>query len=166
MSVRKRKWTTRLGEEKEAWVVDYADQDGTRHIKTFAKKKDAEDHRATVKVDIRRGVHTSSKMTVAEAGAKWIADAEDRLEPATVESYQQHLDQHIIPYFGKAKLSQLTVPAVRDFKDRLRTEGRSPAMIKRVIGDLGSILADAQERGNVAQNVVRSLSRRKGKQTE
>ena len=34
-------------------------------------------------------------------------------------------------------------------------------MVKRVVGDLGSILADAQERGLVAQNVVRSLSHRK-----
>src|SRR5262245_27777513 len=45
--------------------------------------------------------------------------------------------------------------------DRRRADGRSPAMIKRVVGDLGSILADAQERGEVAQNVVRSLSKRK-----
>jgi integrase len=59
------------------------------------------------------------------------------------------------------KLAQLTVPVVRDFMDRLRTEKRSPAMVKRVVSDLGAILADAQERGTVAQNVVRSLSRRK-----
>jgi hypothetical protein len=32
-------------------------------------------------------------------------------------------------------------------------------MVKRVVGDLGSILADAQGRGLVAQNVVRSLMR-------
>ena len=33
MSVRKRKWTTRLGEVKEAWVVDYTDQAGRRSNK-------------------------------------------------------------------------------------------------------------------------------------
>ena len=112
-------------------------------------------------MNVRAGVHTSSKMTVAEAGAKWLADAEDRLEPATVESYRQHLDDHIVPYIGAVKLSQLTVPLVREFMDRLRADKRSPTMVKRVIGDLGSILADAQERGKVAQNVVRSLSHRK-----
>jgi integrase len=161
MSVRKRTWTTRLGEQKEAWIVDYSDQDGKRHIKTFDRKKDAEDYRATVKVDVKAGVHTSGKHTVAEAGAKWITDAEDRLEPATVESYRQHLEQHIVPYLGSVKLAQLTVPVVRNFMDRLRKDGRSPATVKRVVGDLGSILADAQERGLVAQNVVRSLSHRK-----
>ena len=38
---------------------------------------------------------------------------------------------------------------------------RSPAMVKRVVGDLGSILADAQERGRWPQNVVRSVGHRK-----
>jgi hypothetical protein len=31
MSVRKRKWTTSKGEAKEAWIVDYVDQQGERH---------------------------------------------------------------------------------------------------------------------------------------
>jgi integrase len=166
MSIRKRNWITSKGEAKEAWIVDYSDAHG-RHIKTFERKKEAVDHHASVKVDIKRGVHSSSKETVAAAGKKWLTDAEDRLEPATLESYRQHLEQHIVPFIGTAKLSQLTVPMVREFMDRLRAEKRSPAMIKRVVGDLGAILADAQERGTVAQNVVRSLSRRRnGKHAE
>jgi integrase len=161
VSVRKRTWVTRRGETKEAWIVDYADQRGVRHIRTFNRKKDADAYEATVHVDVRQGVHTSTKMTIAEAGAKWFADAEDRLEPATLESYRQHLEDHIVPYIGAVKLSQLTVPLVREFMDRLRADGRSPDMVKRVTGDLGSILADAQERGQLAQNVVRSMSHRK-----
>jgi integrase len=161
LSVRKRNWVTSKGEAKTAWIVDYSDQSGERHIKTFEKKKDADGYHATVKLDVARGVHTSTKATVAEAGAKWITDAEDRLEPATIETYRQHLNNHIVPYLGAAKLSVLTVPAVREFMDRLRRDGRSPVMVKRVVGDLGAILSDAQERGLVAQNVVRSLSQRK-----
>ena len=164
MSVRKRTW--RNG-EREAWIVQYLDQNGVDRIKTFKRKKDADAYQDTVRSDVRKGVHTSSKMTVAEAGKKWLVDAEDRLEPATVESYRQHLDDHIVPFIGSLKLSQLTVPLVRDFMDKLRHEKRSPAMIKRVVGDLGSILADAQERGLVAQNVVRSLNpHKKRKQAE
>jgi integrase len=162
MSVRKRAWTTSKGEQKEAWIVDYTDQQGVRHIKTFDRKKDADAYEATVRVDVRAGVHTSSKATVAEAGKHWIVACKGNgLEASTVESYQQHLDHHIVPYIGAVKLSQLTVPGVRNFMDRLRSDGRSPAMIKRLVGDLGSILSDAQERGEVAQNVVRSLSKRR-----
>ena len=39
MAVRKRKWTTRSGEVREAWIIDYADQAGERHIETFKKKR-------------------------------------------------------------------------------------------------------------------------------
>ena len=162
MSVRKREWVTSRSEAREAWIVDYADQQGARHIRTFDRKKDADAYEATVRVDIRTGVHTSSKATVADAGKHWISSCRAHgLEASTLESYQQHLDDHIVPFIGSVKLSQLTVPLTRDFMDRLRANGRSPAMVKRVVGDLGSILADAQERGEVAQNVVRSLSKRK-----
>src|SRR5262245_15867453 len=119
MSVRKRSWVTRLGEAREAWIVDYTDQQGGRHIHTFARKKDADEYHDKVRVNVRAGVHTSSKATVAEAGQKWLKDAEHRLEAATIESYRQHLEDHIVPFIGTVKLSQLTVPLVRDFMDRL-----------------------------------------------
>jgi integrase len=167
MAVRKRKWTTSKGEQKEAWIFEHA-IDGVRKYETFERKKDAEARQAQVTVDVGKGVHIApNKVTVAEAGEMWIKDAEGRLERATVESYRQHLDQHIKPFLGPLKLSQLNVPNVRNFMDKLRDDGRSVPMVKRVVGDLGSILADAQERGLVAQNVVRSLShRKKGKASE
>ena len=42
MAVRKRTWTTAKGEPREAWVVDYRDRQGDRHIETFDRKKDAD----------------------------------------------------------------------------------------------------------------------------
>jgi integrase len=72
------------------------------------------------------------------------------------------------------KLSQLTPPMVREFEDKLRLgtpapgqepqPPRSPALTKKVLGSLGALLADAQERGQVSRNVVRDLrsNRRKG----
>ena len=53
MSVRKRSWTTAMGEIKEAWIVDYTDQDGDRHIETFKRKKEADAFHAQVCVDVR-----------------------------------------------------------------------------------------------------------------
>ena len=69
MSVRKRAWTTSRGEKKEAWVVDYADQQGARCLKTFARKRDADAYEATVRVNVRAGVHTSGKMGVHQREA-------------------------------------------------------------------------------------------------
>ncbi|MGJ5177425.1 tyrosine-type recombinase/integrase [Bradyrhizobium oligotrophicum] len=183
MSVRKRAWTTSAGEEREAYVVQYSipelDKRGKRKrvIKTFDRKKDAEAFHAQVRVDLGKGTHVpaSKSPTVAEAGRNWI-DACADLERTTRDGYEQHLRDHINPYLGGLKLSALTVATVRDWQDKLRkgapAPGRSEAsvrsadMVKRVTGSLGSLLADAQERGHVGQNVVRSLkaNRKRGKE--
>jgi len=57
-SIRKREWTMRTGEQKEAWVVDYVDQHGKRRLKTFSKKKDAEAWSVNALKEIQLGVHT------------------------------------------------------------------------------------------------------------
>jgi len=48
MSVRKRTWRNRDGSQGEAWVVAYTDQGGTRRIKSFGRKRDADAFHATV----------------------------------------------------------------------------------------------------------------------
>lgn len=167
MSIRKRTWRTpQTGELREAWVVDFVDQSGHRRNKNFGRKRDAEAYEATVRVNIARGIHSHSRATVAAAGQQWLDEVDGRLERATVASYRQHLRDHIVPYIGTVKLADLTVPLVREFIDRLRADKRSPAMIKKVIGDLGAILGDAQERGLIAQNVIYNLGRNRHRQTE
>jgi integrase len=163
MSVRRRSWTNRDGSLSEVWLVDYRDQRGHRHIKTFDRRKDADAYHATVTVDVRQGTHLpdSESVTVAEAGRLWLVSGDQAgLERTTLDSYRQHLDFHIVPLLGAVKLSQLTVPVIRHFEDKLRVK-RSPAMVRKVLGSLSAILADAQERGLVSQNVVRGLRSRR-----
>ena len=140
MSVRKRTWKPKDGKEQQRWVVDYVDQHGKRHIKTFDRKKDADAYHASVRIDVSRGTHTPefSSITVAEAAALWLKTCENNgVERATLQTYGQHV-RHIVPFLGRMKLSQLSAPVVRQFEDRLRSgepapgaaEGaaRSPAM--------------------------------------
>jgi integrase len=180
MSVRKRAWTTSKGEHKEAWVVDYLDQTGKRRLKTFAKKKAADNFAATANVEIRAGVHTadSASITIREAGRLWLESGENAgLERSTLDAYRQHLRLHIEPYLGNLKLSQISAPMVREFMDRLArgdmpegaaAEPRSPAMVRKVRTSLSALLSDAQERGLVSRNVVRELrrARKRGKERQ
>ena len=160
MSVRRRQWVSPSGEAKEAWVVDYRDQHGSRHIKTFARKRDADAHHAVVGDRCpRRGPYRRQPQRHGRGGGQfWLESGEAAgLERATLAAYRQHLELHIVPLIGGVKLSQLTVPLVRGFEDRLRRDGRSAAMVRKARRSLGGILADAQERGLVGQNVVYSL---------
>ena len=166
MSVRKRTWKTAAGEERQAWLCDYTGQSGKRHVKTFARKKDADAFIAKAKVEVREGVHTadSDSVTISDAADLWLTTGAARgLERATLAAYEQHARLHIIPSLGRMKLSRLSAPAVRDFEDRLRTEGRSAAMVRKILTSLGSMLSDAQERGLVSRNVCRDLGSRRKK---
>ena len=168
MSVRKRTWKTRKGEQREAFVVDYYDRAGSRTIETFERRKDAVARQAEVAVKMRAGTHVapSKSATVRQAGEAWLeAAAASGLEQSTLAQYRQHLRLHIEPFIGSLKLADLNAPAVRDLEDKLRQGGRSRAMIKKTLASLGSLVADAQERGLAGHNAVRELhrNRRRGK---
>jgi len=162
-SVRKRTWVSG-GEKQEAWIADYFDQAGKRHIKTFAKKKAADAWLTDAKAEVRDGTHTadSASKTISDAGDAWLADAEaDGLERSTIAQYRQHLQLHIKPHIGSVKLSRLTGPQVHDFRKTLRKAKVSPAMVDKVVTSLGSIVAYALDHGMVAKNVVRDARRRR-----
>jgi integrase len=167
MSVRKRTWANRDGSQGETWVVNYTDRAGIRRLKSFERKRDAESFEIAVAGEVRAGLHVpdSQSIMVAEAARLWLESCEAaELERTTLAPYRQHVDLHIVPLIGAVKLSQLSVPMVRAFEDALR-KGRSHAMVRKVRGSLGAILADAQERGLVNQNVVRALrANRRGKE--
>jgi len=164
MSVRKRRWTSN-GFEHETWVVDYADTRGKRRLKSFQRKKDADEFLKRAGVEVLDGLHVadSDSVTVEAAGRLWIA-ARARVgrEASTVEQYRQHLDLHIVPFLGKTRLNAVTVPGVRNFEEKLLDAGRSPALVRKVLVSLGSILSDAQERGLSTRNAVRDMRGRRG----
>jgi integrase len=165
MSIRQRAWTWN-GKRRSAWVVDYFDLKGKRRLKTCRTKREAEDFRATTRVNIRRGVHVadSDSITIADAGELWIETGEESgLVRSSRTQNRQHVDLHIVPFIGAVKLSKLTVPAVRAFESDLRANGRSAALTRKVLSSLGGIIADAQERGLAMHNPVREMRANRSK---
>src|SRR5262249_18502553 len=155
MSVRKREWITRKGEAREAWIVDYT-ANGSRHIETFERKKDADAREAQVTVDVSKGIHTapSKSITVAEAADDWISYIEgEGRERTTIQRYREIVRLHIVPRLGNEKLARLTTPRINVFRDEL-VKSMSRAMAKKVLVALKATLKDAKRRGNVAQNVA------------
>src|SRR5204862_312510 len=131
MSVRKRLWTTRLGERKEAWIVDYVDGQGDRHIKTFTRKKDADAEAAKVKVDVGLGIHTapSKSITVAAAAEDWIRFVTlEKREAATIAGYRQHVER------GELQ--------VRQRADRFNTIGRPKSASGERVVPIGPMVAN------------------------
>ena len=155
-SIRKRKF----GTDKEAWIVDYRDQHGNRHLKTFPNKKAAEAWKVTALHEVQQGIHTpaSTSKTIEEAWRLWLADCEaNNLEFGTVRQRRQHLQHHVLPFIGRQRLSSLTMPLVYEFESKLRNNGRSLPLRRKVLTNLKTMLSFAQGRGLVAQNVARGV---------
>jgi integrase len=141
MSVRKRIWGA--NKDKEAWIVDYVDQLGERHLQTFEKKKDADAYHDTVRADVRRGVHVppSKSPTVAEAADRWLAEVNGRgRERTTRKQYEEHIRLHIVPLIGHHRLASLTPDSVKVFRDRLLAK-LSRALARKVFSSFKSLLA-------------------------
>jgi integrase len=159
MAIRKRRWISR-GVERTAWVADYVDQHGDRHIRTFHTKKDADAWMVMARHEIGQGLHTapSVAISVSEAMQRWIEHSEaEGLEFGTIRQRRQHLRLHVGPFIGREKLSDLTVPRIHQFDVQLRAAGRSLAMRRKVLTNLKTALSFAQGRGLVAQNVARGV---------
>ena len=158
MAVRKRRWVNDKGEHHEAWVVDYC-ANGKRHTKTLEKKRDADRFRANVTVDVGKGIHTpeSRSLTVAQAGKQWLDYIErEGIERSTLDHYRTHVNRHIVPRIGAAKLATLTTPEVNDFRDQLVAD-LSRALARKVLVSFRSIIKDARRRGTIAHNVVEGV---------
>jgi integrase len=159
--VRRRTWKT--GDTvKTAWIADYFDQAGKRHLKTFSTRKAADAWLVTARHEISQGVHTpaSTGITVGEAGDLWIAQAEsDGLERSTLEQYRQHLEYHIKPLIGAVRLAELSPGMVQSFRNNLIAGARSRVMAKKVLGSLGALIANAMTAGKAVRNVVREQGR-------
>jgi integrase len=169
MSVRKRVWTTRGGEEKTGWLVDYFDQAGNRHVEQFQRKAEAKERAAKVHVDIGKGIHVplNARLTVAEAAKNWINDKSNR-ERSTRVQYQRHVDLHILPRLGKVPLAKLTNQHVKAFRDsllngsddNLALKKLTPVLARKVLTSFKSLLKAANY-GHVTANVSVELERAK-----
>jgi integrase len=158
-SIRKRTWCNKDGEQT-AWVADYFDQNGKRHIKTFETKKAAAAWLVDAQGEVKRGVHTpeSASITVAEAADIWIEKGEiENLERSTLRQYRNHVDLHIKPSrIGAEKLARLSTPAIEAFRDDLLKKCSRP-MARKVLTSVKSILSEAQRRGLVAHNAAQPV---------
>lgn len=163
-TIRRRSWTNSRGEQHQAWLVDYRDAAGKRRSKQFARKKDADAWQTQAAWHVSQGTHTpsSQSVTVAEAAKLWVARARSEgRERSTTQAYDGLARLHVAPLLGGVKLSQRSRPAVEAFRDQL-VATRSKAMAAKGVRALSSILAEAQRRGLVAQNVAQGVRVNRG----
>ncbi|HKA87337.1 MAG TPA: site-specific integrase [Haliangiales bacterium] len=72
-------------------------------------------------------------------------------KPSSVDSKEQALRTHIVPFFGALRLDKVTYATIQDFKVKKIAEGRAKKTVNNLLTTLRRMLVIARKRGLIAQ---------------
>jgi len=101
-----------------------------------------------------------SKMTFAEFQRIWMekyAIGEGQIRPSTLDLYNGHFRNHLIPAFGAMVLSQIGVEDIQGFKAIKTASGLSPQTVKHLLRLLRQMLNHAIDWGYVRENPTKKV---------
>ncbi len=173
-----------MARESNGQVVEYAGKRGRtyalrfrayghrRHVSLGRVTRDhAEMELQNVLADVRRGiwrpfepepeVEVKRDPTFHEFSSEWFEARRRELRPNTRLDYEWQLTHHLLPFFAKHRLSQITVAEVDRYRQAKVREARlSATSINKTITRLAQILEVAEEYGHVERNTARGKRRR------
>lgn len=163
--IRKRSWTTKAGERRTAWQLNYVDRDGNLQQKQFGTRRDADDERIRIEGQLASGVHVPDKrsITVADAAKAFLSDFESLVEAGkrgriTLKGYDQHIRLHLLPFdIAELKISRLSGPDCIGYARELETR-RSDDLAQRVFSTFRMVIDYALGQGWVGSNPARAVS--------
>jgi len=165
-TVRKRKWTHK-GVEREAWVVSYSDAAGTRRIKTFEKKRDADNYRLSVEQEnATGGTGTRLNMTVKALCEEFLRESAARANDGRIGASRHRFLSMIcrtkfLPAFGARAIGDLTANDLSALYSTFQSDhGNKPSVARDRIYNISLILAYAVDRGYLRKNVAKDALRR------
>lgn len=124
-----------------------------------------------VLADVRRGlwrppeppptVEERRDPTFHEFASEWLAERRPELRPSSAADYEWQLVHHLLPFFARHRLSQITVQEVDRYRHAQVAEGRlSPTSINKTITRLAQIMEVAVENEIVDRNPAKGRRRR------
>lgn len=146
----------------------YRDFDGrTRLVEASGRSASAATNALRAKLQNRTNAGRAGELAAlsrfADAAELWIARlrdmvAEGRRSPATVDTYERQLKNHVVPALGHVRLGEVTTPLVDRVIGTIRRE-ISPATAKSCRSVISGVLGLAVRQGAIAFNPVREVER-------
>ena len=169
MGKRKRRGSVRWREEIGKYVIDFYDNLGKRHIETIGTNwRTANDKLDEKMNEVRTGVFASLKGNeiFKEYALRWIK-GKVSIKHLTKVAYEGIIDNHLVPYFGDARIAELKRNNIQDFvKTKIAELRPSPKTISNILLVLRQILNDAEVDGVLARNPYLKIERPKTEKTE
>lgn len=143
---------------KVTWLARWRDPDGRQRKKSFAKRSDAVRHLAAMEADKARGVYVNADDPTTVTAATWAWLARRSIRDSTRNRLARCIRCHIeaVP-LGSRRLAGVR-PSEAQAWAADRAEVLAPATMRKVVGVLRSVYADAVLDRLVAGNSVARLS--------
>ena len=143
------------------WQVRWRTADGTQRKRSFATKRDAAQHEASVTTALNRGdyVDTASArgVTVDQLQERWHAQISGHLKATTLVSREWTYRTHIQPKWGEVPINRVQPSDLKAWVAVLRKEGVGPATLAKVVLVLRQVLEVAVEDKQLASNPAAGL---------
>ncbi len=131
------------------YQIDYRDQNGGRHRKSFDRQKDALAELDGTRIEIREGGYVPPKEipTFGEMAEAWLkGKREDAgrdgkpVKETTLNHWQNHLDTYLVPTLGRFHLNKITTkqlenlrPVWKESPDKKRKKSLSPLTVNKLL---------------------------------
>jgi integrase len=143
-----------------SYAMGWQDDRGWHWKSVPGGEKDAVAARAEIIRRLGRGENVApSCKTFSEVSEEWKSASFGRLGLRTREKYEGALDRHLVPRFGKRKLTSLTDADVVALIASLEGKGLAPWTIRGVLVPLSRVFNFAVKRRYIGENPCRRLDR-------
>lgn len=140
------------------WEARYTTPDGRqRSIYALSEKEVTAKLRAALSAIDNGAWQEPSKLTMAQWLEIWLEDYQSHTTGRTVETYRIAVRNHMIPIFGRVKVSSMSQMHVRRMITTMTKDGFSPASIKQSRGILSAAMKCAIEAGLIKSNPVQGV---------
>lgn len=147
------------------WVVDFRDQSGRRHWKTFSTQKAAKDGLTELSKHVKDGtyVNPATLPSFEKVARDWL-DAKRDHPRATWDYWRTQVERHFIPEFGPLRIDEVTTLRIEAFRNAKRdgTEGQKKlarATVNQLLQTLTRILGYAVKHRYILENPGRLVDR-------
>lgn len=143
------------------WVVDYRDAAGIRHWVTCQTKTEADGILADKLKESRQPTRPSvdPNIRLGDYAADWLRLRKASLKPATLESYGNMLDNHIVPAFGSARVRHLGRRQLKGFLVSKLEAGLKPNTVRIMLATLRVVFNAAVDDEVISKNPADRLGR-------
>lgn len=144
----------------------FYDQFGKIHWETLGtSKKEAEEVLAKRLLDIKKGTYQApiSVPTFGEVSENWFQNyVIPDTRYFTAHQYKGHLVNHLQPFFGKYRLTQINIATIEKYINAKLQTNLSRATINKTLVSLGAVFKYAVKHRLIEYNPVREVERLKG----